>query len=508
MEREVCWLLCAALAAAMACYYLTGTTRRRSRLLPPGPKPLPVIGNVLSLRGNMHHALARLAGEHGPVMALKLGLVTAVVVSSAGAAREAFTKHDRRLAARAVPDASRALGFAGRSMIWLPSSDPRWKTLRGVVATHVFSPRRLAAARGVRERKVRDIVGHLAGRAGEVVDVGKVVYGGVLNLVSSALFSADVVDVGEESAHGLQEAVEEIILAIAKPNVSDLFPFLRRLDLQGWRRWAEKRYDKVFGIFDSVINSRLADASTGKHADAGAGDFLDSLLDLMSAGKIARDDVTSIMFDLFGAGTDTIAITVEWAMAELLRNPSVMTKARAEMNHALAGKKTIEENDVEKLPYLQAVLREAMRLHPAAPILVPHRAEEDGAEIGGYAVPKGSTVIFNVWAIMRDPAAWERPEEFMPERFMDMAEEVDFRGKDYKFIPFGAGRRLCPGLLMAERVVPFILASLLHSFEWRLPGGMTAESLDLSEKFTTVNVLVTPLKAIPILASKNENIRE
>ncbi|EEE54976.1 hypothetical protein OsJ_02583 [Oryza sativa Japonica Group] len=261
---------------------------------------------------------------------------------------------------------------------------------------------------------------------------------------------------------------------------------------KGWRRWAEKRYDKVFGIFDSVINSRLADASTGKHADAGAGDFLDSLLDLMSAGKIARDDVTSIMFDLFGAGTDTIAITVEWAMAELLRNPSVMTKARAEMNHALAGKKTIEENDVEKLPYLQAVLREAMRLHPAAPILVPHRAEEDGAEIGGYAVPKGSTVIFNVWAIMRDPAAWERPEEFMPERFMDMAEEVDFRGKDYKFIPFWAGRRLCPGLLMAERVVPFILASLLHSFEWRLPGelkevpaGSPKRRKDLKGKTTT-----------------------
>uniref|UniRef100_A0A0E0LWP8 Cytochrome P450 n=1 Tax=Oryza punctata TaxID=4537 RepID=A0A0E0LWP8_ORYPU len=425
MEREVCWLLWAALAAAMV-YYLTGTTRRRSRRLPPGPTPLPVIGNVLSLRGNMHHALARLAGEHGPVMALKLGLVTAVVVS-----------------------------FADRSMIWLPSSDPRWKTLRGVVATHVFSPRSLAAARGVRERK---------------------------------------------SAHGLQEAVEEIILAIAKPNVSDLLPFLRPLDLQGWRRWAEKRYDKVFGILDDIINSRLADA---KHA--GDVDFLDSLLDLMSTGKIARDDVTTIMFDVFGAGTDTIAITVEWAMAELLRNPSIMAKARAEMNHVLADKKAIEESDMEKLPYLQAVVREVMRLHPAAPILVPHRAAEDGAEIGGHAVPKGATVIFNVWAIMRDPAAWERPEEFMPERFLDMVEEVDFRGKDYKFIPFGAGRRLCPGLPMAERVVPFILASLLHTFEWKLPGGVTAEALDVSEKFTTVNVLVTPLKAIPVLANNRHH---
>ncbi|XP_040382987.1 cytochrome P450 76M5-like [Oryza brachyantha] len=502
MEHEVWWLLCAALAAAMA-YCAAGTARRRRRRrgLPPGPPPLPVIGNVLSLRGNMHHALAQLAGEYGPVMTLKLGLVTTVVVSSADAAREAFTRHDRRLAARAVPDASRARGFAERSMIWLPSSDPRWKTLRGVVATHVFSPRSLAAARGVRERKVRDIVAYIAKHAGEEMDIGQVVYGGVINLVSSAFFSADVVDVGEESAHGLREAVEQIIAAIAKPNVSDLLPFLRPLDLQGWRRWAEKRYDKVFGILNSIVDRRLADGSAGKHA----GDFLDSLLELLSAGKIARDDVTTIMFDVFAAGTDTIAITVEWAMAELLRNPSIMAKARAEMKRVLAGGKNaaIEENDVvEKLPYLQAVVKEALRLHPVAPILLPHRAVDDGVEIGGYTVPKGSTVIFNVWAIMRDPAAWERPDEFMPERFFHRAEEAaEFRGKDYVFIPFGTGRRLCPGLPMAERVVPLILASLLHAFRWKLPNGMAAEALDVSEQFTTVNVLAAPLKAVPVIDS-------
>ncbi|KAF0898000.1 hypothetical protein E2562_001685 [Oryza meyeriana var. granulata] len=291
MECEVCWLLWAAFAAVLV-YYLAWTTRRLSgagRRLPPGPTPLPVVGNVLSLRGNMHHALARLAGEYGPVMKLKLGVVTAVVVSSPDAAREAFTKHDRRLAARTIPDASHARGYAERSMIWLPSSNPRWKTLRGVVATHVFSPRSLAAARGVRERKVRDIVEYIAKNAGEEVDVGQVVYGGVLNLVSGAFFSADV---GAESAHGLQLAVEEIILAIAKPNVSDLLPFLRPLDLQGWRRWAEKRYDKIFGTLDGIVNSRLADAgvSTGKHA----GDFLDSLLELLSAGKITRDDALDL----------------------------------------------------------------------------------------------------------------------------------------------------------------------------------------------------------------------
>jgi cytochrome P450 len=176
-----------------------------------------------------------------------------------------------------------------------------------------------------------------------------------------------------------------------------------------------------------------------------------------------------------------------------------MAKVRAELDGAFGSKETVEEPDAASLPYLQAVVKEAMRLHPVAPILLPHLAAEDGVEVGGYTVPKGSTVIFNAWAIMRDPGVWERPDEFLPERFLDEAAGVEFRGKDFEFIPFGAGRRLCPGLLMAERVVPHIVASLLHGFDWRLPEGVSTEQLDLSEKFTTVNVLAVPLRAVPLV---------
>ncbi|WVZ92571.1 hypothetical protein U9M48_038622 [Paspalum notatum var. saurae] len=504
MLREHCLLLLATLAASLL-YYLTNVRRRHAGTgagrLPPGPSPLPLVGNLLDLRGgggNLHHTLARLARAHGPVMRLRLGLTTAVVVSSRDAAREAFTKHDRSLSARAVPDIARAAGFSDRSMIWLPSSDPRWKALRGVVAAHVFSPRSLAAARGVRELKARDIE----------VDVGQAVYGGVLNLVASALFSRDVVDVGADSARGLRELVEEIIEAIAKPNVSDLFPLVRPLDLQGWRRWTARRFHKVFSMLDDVVDGRLAlaaavdasSSSSSKDDDVPVPhrDFLDALLELLSTGKITRDNVMTIMFDVFAAGSDTIAVTVEWAMAELLRNPSVMAKAREEIHGALGSKETVEEPDAVSLPYLLAVVKEAMRLHPVAPILLPHRATDDGVEIGGHAVPKGCTVIFNAWAIMRDPAAWERPDEFIPERFLDREDEVGFRGKEFEFIPFGSGRRLCPGLPMAERVVPLILASLLHAFEWRLPDGV---QLDVSEKFTTANVLAVPLRAVPVVVT-------
>jgi len=328
------------------------------------------------------------------------------------------------------------------------------------------------------------------------VDLGQAVYGGVLNLMSSAFFSIDVVDVGAESAQGLRKLVEAIVESIAKPNVSDLVPFLRRFDLQGWRRRTARHYEEIFRVLDGIIDRRLAEASSSRDTH---GDFLDALLELLSTGKVARDNLTTILFDVFAAGSDTIAITVEWAMAELLRNPSTMARVRVELDGAFGSKATVEEPDAASLPYLQAVVKEAMRLHPVAPILLPHLAVEDGVEVGGYTVPKGSTVIFNVWAIMRDPGVWERPDEFLPERFLDKAAGVEFRGKDFEFIPFGAGRRLCPGLPMAERVVPHIVASLLHGFDWRLPEGVFAEQLDLSEKFTTVNVLAVPLRAVPVV---------
>lgn len=513
------WLWVTTMLAVVVCY-LTNQHRRwggwgssSGRRRPPGPRPLPLIGNLLDLRrapGSLHHTLARLARAHGaPVMRLDLGLVPAVVVSSRDAAREAFAAHDRRIAARPVPDSKRALGFCDRSMLSLPSSAPLWRTLRGVMAAHVLSPRSLAASRAARERKVGDLIGYLRARAGTVVDLKEAVYGGVANLVSTAMFSIDVVDVGaaesssssSAAAHGLQELLEELMQCMAQPNVSDFFPFLSALDLQGCRRRVAVQLGQVLQVLDDITDRRLASSSSSSTSSKGGdrrGDFLDILLDLQSTGKITRDNVTLTLFDIFAAGSDTMALTVVWAMAELLRNPGVMARLRAEVRDALGGRDAVEEADAAGLPFLQAVVREAMRLHPAAPVLLPHKAVEDGVQIGGYAVPRGCTVIFNSWAIMRDPAAWERPDEFLPERFL--ARDLDFRGKQLEFVPFGSGRRLCPGVPMAERVVPLVLASLVHAFQWQLPAGMSADQVDVSDKFTTTSVLAfPPIKAVPLL---------
>ncbi|KAL5213549.1 hypothetical protein ABZP36_024396 [Zizania latifolia] len=476
------------------------TNRRSSaaghgRWHPPGPRPLPIAGNLLDLRGdNLHHRLASLAHAHGPVMMLRLGVITTVFVSSRDAAWEAFTKHDRRLAARTVPDTRRALAHSERSMVWLPSCDPMWKTLRGVAASHVFSPRSLSAARGARERKVQDMVSCFRRRALQEVIIGHVLYHGMFDLLSTVLFSVDV-------HANLRELLEDIVALLAKPNVSDFFPLLRPLDLQGFRHWTTMHMSRVFHIIDKIIDYRLAEAIAIDDDDKRM-DVLNSLLLLMSTSSLTRCQVKSMLFDILAAGTETTKITVVWAMAELLRNPSVMATAREEMKTTLGGKEAITEADVARLPYLQAAMKESMRLHPVAPLLLPHQAVEDGIEIGGYAVAKGTAVIFNSWAIMRDPATWERPDEFFPERFLGKTgPELDLWGKEPKFIPLGSDRRLCPALPMIELVVPFTVASLLHAFEWRLPKGMSPEDVDVTERYTSNDILVmaVPLKAVPIV---------
>ncbi|OEL38217.1 Cytochrome P450 76M5, partial [Dichanthelium oligosanthes] len=239
--------------------------------LPPGPRPLPIIGNALDLRGNLHHTLAHLARTYGPVMLLLLGPVPAVAISSRDATRGGLTKHDRGLTGRHTVDAVSALGWADLSMLNLPSSDPLWKTQRGILATHAFSLRSLAATCSVRERKVCHLVGYFRAHAGQEVDVGRALYGGMTNLVWSTFFSVDVVDMDAtgESAHSIREHVENIADLMTKPNISDLFPFLRSLDLQGRRRAAAWHLGEIFHIVDGIIERRLAEnaSSDDKHSD-------------------------------------------------------------------------------------------------------------------------------------------------------------------------------------------------------------------------------------------------
>nr|AFK46728.1 unknown [Lotus japonicus] len=234
--------------------------------------------------------------------------------------------------------------------------------------------------------------------------------------------------------------------------------------------------------------SRVSKIDSGSEV---ANDVLDSILCNVEATQLSRNEMTHVFLDLFIAGIDTTVVTVEWAMAQLLRNPDKLKKTREELCQAIGEDETLEESHVSKLPYLQAVVKEIFRLHPAIPLLVPRKCDED-VTISGFQVPKDAQVIVNLWAIGRDPTIWENPDMFLPERFLDC--EVNFKGHNFELIPFGAGKRICVGMPLADRAVHLMLASLLHNFEWKLADGLTPDHMNMKEQFGLSLKRVQPLR--------------
>ncbi|EFH58280.1 CYP76C2 [Arabidopsis lyrata subsp. lyrata] len=480
-------------------------TRSRSSLKvapsPPGPPRLPIIGNIHLVGKNPHHSFADLSKTYGPIMSLKFGSLNTVVVSSPEAAREVLRTYDQILSNRSSTNSIRFINHHEVSVVWLPPSSPRWRLLRKLAATQLFSPQRLEATKTLRENKVKELVSFISesSEREEAVDISRATFITALNIISNILFSVDLGSYDSKKFSEFQDTVIGVMESVGKPDAANFFPFLGFLDLQGNRKTLKACSERLFKVFRGFIDAKIAEKSLRNvnPKDVSKRDFVDVLLDLTEGdeAELNTNDIEHLLFDLFGAGTDTNSSTVEWAMAELLRNPEKMGKAQAEIDSVIGQKGVVKESDISELPYLQAVVKETFRLHPAAPLLVPRKAEFD-VEVLGFLVPKDAQVLVNVWAIGRDPSVWENPSRFEPERFM--GKEIDVRGRDYELTPFGAGRRICPGLPLAVKTVPLMLASLLYSFDWKLPNGVLSEDLDMEESFGLTLHKTNPLHAVPV----------
>ncbi|TVU17655.1 hypothetical protein EJB05_33703, partial [Eragrostis curvula] len=502
------------LLIAISAYVLQLLADGRRRL-PPGPRPLPLIGNLLDVAAGSlpaHRSLARLAARHGPLMTVRLGSLVTVVASSPSTAREVLGTHNGSLTGRSPPDAWLALGHAANSVFVLPPRR-RWRALRRVGAEHLLSARRLDGDR--LRPMLRDAVLGLvrrvaaeAGGAAAAVEVGRAAFAATMELQWRAMFSAGL---EEDDGEALQDAAREAVALSLSPNMSDFFPALAAADLQGVRRRFARRVAAVYRRIDEQIERRMRrrrEASRVGDDDgrsSGEKDLLDVLLDMSAQDKdggavaMDRDVIRTFLTDIFLATVDTIASTVEWAMAELLQHPDTMRSLQEELTRVLgSSSKThvvVEHSDSDRLPYLRAVVRETLRLHPVVP-LVPNEAEAT-VEIHGHAVPKGCTVLVNLWAVHRDPAAWPEPDRFIPERFLGRNEDGFLGTTEFDLIPFSAGRRVCLGLPLATRMVHAMLGSLLHRFEWALPPG-EANVVDMSDRLGLTMTMATPLRAIAV----------
>ncbi|KAL1819804.1 hypothetical protein DCAR_0416119 [Daucus carota subsp. sativus] len=475
---------------------LLKSKRKHNQKLPPGPYPLPIIGNMHKLGKSPHRSLAELAQVYGPIMRLKLGQITTIVISSSSIAQEVLQKQDAAFSNRPLPESTRACDHHKYSVVWLPVGS-RWRSLRKILKSNLFTAKKLNENQHLRSRKVDELIRYCekCSQSGEAVDIGRAAFLTTLNLLSNTIFSKDMTDSYDNSeAKEFRDLVWNIVVELGKPNLVDFFPIPAWIDPQGIYLRITGYSEKLIRLFDGLVNERSELKRLANFLEnTSTKDVLDELLRILQTNEIDKTQIQHLFMDLFVAGTDTTSSTVEWAMSEILRNPETLLKAKAELNQVIGKGKMIGEEDISKLVYLRCILKETVRLHPPTPFLVPRQVNEE-VELCGYTVPKNSQVLVSAWAIGRDPMLWKDPLSFQPERFMDS--EIDFIGHDYELIPFGAGRRMCPGLPLAMRMVPVMLGSLINCFEWKLEGGIAPEELNMEEKVGLALAKLHPLRAI------------
>ncbi|PIA59247.1 hypothetical protein AQUCO_00400259v1 [Aquilegia coerulea] len=478
--------------------------RRRQELgqLPPGPRGLPVLGNIFQLGWAPHVSFAELARKHGAIMTIRLGIMRTVVISSNNVAREMFKNHDMVLAGRKIYEAMKGKEGNEGSLITAQYGS-HWRMLRRVCTSEFFVTSRLDAMKGVRGRCVNNMVQYVeeASEGGtNAIDIGKYIFLMSFNLIGNLMFSKDLLDPKSKRGAAFFYHAGKVMYLAGKPNVADFLPLLRWLDPQGIRRKTEYHVERAFNIAGSFIKERM-ESELNDVGGEKKKDFLNVLLDFQGNGveepaMFTARAINVIILEMFTAGTDTTTSTLEWAMAELIRNPKAMKKVQDELRDVMKSYRELEEKDLENLPYLKAVIKETLRLHPPLPFLFPHMAM-DTCKMLGYYIPKETQVLVNVWAIGRDPESWKDPLVFTPERFLEM-DSIDYNGRNFEYLPFGSGRRMCPAIPLASRVLPLALGSLLHSFDWVLPDGLKPENMDMNERMGITLRKALPLKVIPV----------
>uniref|UniRef100_A0ACD5UWC1 Uncharacterized protein n=1 Tax=Avena sativa TaxID=4498 RepID=A0ACD5UWC1_AVESA len=490
--------LCAVLATVLL---LLGRGCRKSYNLPPGPNAWPIIGN-LNLIGTLpHRSIHALSRQYGPLLQLRFGSFPVVVGSSVEMAKFFLKTHDVSFTDRPKTAAGKHTTYNYCDITWAPYG-AYWRQARKMCLTELFSAKRLESYEYIRTEEVLALVSglHQASSSRRVVVLKDYLSTLSLNVITRMVMGNKYLEkeVRDKKTGSLittpeefKWMIDELFLLNGVLNIGDSIPWLDWLDLQGY----VKRMKKLSKMFDRFLEHVLDEHS--ECPSAVAKDMVDVMLQFASGHnlevKLNRDGVKAFTQDLIAGGTESSAVTVEWAMSELLMKPEAYAKATEELDRLVSRGRWVTEKDMPSLPYVEAIVKETMRLHPVAPMLVPRLSRED-TSIQGYDIPAGTRVLVNVWSIGRDPELWDAPEEFRPERFLNSS--LDVKGQDYELLPFGSGRRMCPGYNLGLKMIQVSLANLLHGFQWRLPDGVINEQLSMEEIFGLSTPRKYPLEAV------------
>ncbi|PHT28551.1 Flavonoid 3',5'-hydroxylase [Capsicum baccatum] len=425
----------------------------------------PVIGALPLLGGMPHVSLAKMAKKYGPIMYLKVGTCGMVVASTPNAAKAFLKTLDINFSNRPTNAGATHLAYNAQDMVFAPYG-PRWKLLRKLSNLHMLGGKALEDWANVRANELGHMLKSMfdASREGERVVVADMLTFAMANMIGQVILSKRVfVEKGEE-VNEFKNMVVELMTTAGYFNVGDFIPQLAWMDLQGIERGMKKLHKKFDDLLTKMFDEHKATSNIERK---GKPDFLDIVM-------ANRDN-----------------------SEEMMKNPTILKKAQQEMDQIIGKNRRLVECDIPNLPYLRAICKETFRKHPSTPLNLP-RVSSEPCKVDGYYIPKNTRLSVNIWAIGRDPDVWENPLEFDPKRFLSGKNgKIDPRGNDFELIPFGTGRRICAGTRMGIVMVEYILGTLVHSFDWKLPNDVMEINMDESfglalQKAVPLEVMVTP----------------
>ncbi|KAI9201491.1 hypothetical protein LWI28_024238 [Acer negundo] len=498
---------------------LSRKTKNGFPLPPEASGAWPFLGHLLLLGGQKppHVTLGDMADKYGPIFTLKMGVYRTLVVSNWEMAKECLTVNDKVFANRPKMLIAELMGY-NYAMVGFSPYGPYWRQVRKITVLELLSNHRLQTFKHVRETEMRASVKEIyelwwdrnkdsENNKYKVSLEMKKWFGDVtLNVIYKIIVGKRYVgtttsssDDDDHEADQWRDAVRRFFELAGKFVVSDAVPFLRWLDLGGHEKAMKKTAEEldyhVQGWLDEHKRKRV---NSGKIKGDHVEDFMDVMLSIFEDdAKFSTSEADKInkatCLALIMAASDTTTVTLTWTLSQLLDNHDVLKKAQQELDTFIGRERLPNESDMKNLVYLQAIIKETLRLNPAAPLSVPHESLED-CTVGGYHVPAGTRLLVNVWKIHRDARIWSSDShEFKPERFLTTHKDFDVKGQNFEFIPFGSGRRMCPGFLFALQIMQLTLATLLHGFEIET---MLDAPVDLGEGFGTTNLRFSKLEAL------------
>ncbi|KAF8017353.1 hypothetical protein BT93_H2521 [Corymbia citriodora subsp. variegata] len=461
-------------------------TREPDGNFPPSPPSLPIIGHLHHLKKPVHRTLLALSWTYGPIISFRIGARRFVVVSSRSLAEECFTRHDVVLANRPRFLLGEYITYNYTNLGSAPYGN-HWRNLRRIGAAEIFSSRRLDESLSIRRDEVRRLVQKLLRRGEEAAGsfarvelksaLTELTFNVMMRITAGKRYYGEDVSDAEE-AKAFQEMIEEVFKYAGTAYPGDFLPVLRWVGYQGYEKRASELGKTMDRLLQGLVDEHRKEKKEKKVEESEEKkekSMIEHLLSLQASDpEYYTDDIIkgfeqSILF----AGIDTSTSTMEWAIANLLNHPTILNKAKAEIDSQIGHNRLTDESDLSRLPYLQNIISETLRLYPPAPLLLPHCSSDD-CIIGGFNVPGGTVVLVNAWAIHRDAEQWSDPTSFKPERFESGDEKVNRLA-----IPFGLGRRACPGASLAHKMMGLTLGSLIQCFEWKRIGEQEVDMVEV-----------------------------